>query len=156
LFQGFTTKQIEQATHLMRTRAVAAGEHILSEGEIGGEMFILLKGAIEISKHMTLLSRVGEGHLDKSLIRLKDSDNVFFGEMSLFDSDKRSATVTAVTDTVVASLTREQVHILCERDAEIGFKLFYNIGQTLAENLRHAHRDILKLATAFCLALEGK
>lgn len=154
LFAGLDMAQLERIAQLVRPRRVSASEVVMREGEVGGELFLLLEGEIVISKRLTLYSRDGKDQKEKSLVRLRDRDNVFVGEMSLIDDVERSATVTALTDVTLGILTREQIHILCEQDAGIGYRLYHNIGRTLAINLRRANRDILKLTTAFCLALE--
>jgi CRP-like cAMP-binding protein len=156
LFNGLTESEITAVAQMMRTREFDTGAVIIHEGEIGGEMFVLLSGDIEITKRMTLYSSGGTDQKDKSLIRLKASDNIFFGEMSMFGQEERSATVTALTKVTLGVLTREQVNILSEKDPALGFHIFYNIGSKIASNLRRANKDILKLTTAFCLALEGK
>lgn len=140
----------------MRIRHFKAGDTIIREGEIGGELFVLLTGTIEVSKRFTLLGTSGTDQRDKSLVRLNDDMNIFFGEMTMFGCEERSATVIALNNTSLAVLTAEQIHLLAKKDAHIGYKLFFNIGKTLANNLRRANRDILKLTTAFCLALDSK
>ncbi len=156
LFKGLSPEQYERISKLVRTRNYKKGDTIIKEGEIGGELFFLISGEIEINKKLTLLNSEGANQTDKSLVRLKDSDNVFFGEMSIFDSGERSATIIACSDVTVGILTREQILLLGQQDPELGYKLFFNIGHTLAINLRRADRDILKLTTAFVLALEKK
>lgn len=154
LFSNLNKSQLERIATLVRLRKASAGQIIVSEGEIGGEMFLLLSGEIVISKRLTLYDHDKKDDKEKSLVTLRDKDNVFFGEMSLFESVERSATVTAVSDVVCGTLTREQLHLLCEQDPEVGYRIYFNIGKTLSTNLRRANRDILKLTTAFCLALD--
>jgi CRP-like cAMP-binding protein len=154
LFNGLDEKQRSRIAQMLRQREFKTGDDIVKEGEVGGEMFLLLKGEIVITKRLTLQTQEGSDQKAKSLIKLKDKDNVFFGEMSLFDDAERSATVSSVSDVTCGILTREQIHILCKEEPQIGYCIFHNIGRTLSANLRKANRDILKLTTAFCLALE--
>lgn len=107
------------------------------------------------------LSGVGSGGdpRNKSLIRLTVDNKVFFGEMSMFGSDERSATVKAISDIHLGILTHDQVQVLAKDDPSLGHLLYYNIGnigRKIAENMRRANHDILKLTTAFVLALEGR
>ncbi len=156
LFAAMDEAQIDKVVRIMRVRHYKSGDLIIREGEIGGELFILIKGSIEISKRLTLRGTQGEDLRNKSLVRLNDRDNVFFGEMSIFGDEQRSATVRALDATTLGVLTTGQVRRLAETEPLIGYRMFYNIGKTVADNLRRANRDILKLSTAFCLALEGK
>ncbi len=154
LFSGLDKAQRQRIAQLVRLRKTAAGETIVTEGEIGSEMFLLLSGEIVISQRLTLYSSEGEDKREKSLIKLEDKDNVFFGEMSMFDDAERSATVTAVSDVTCGILNREQIKVLCEEDPKVGYQVYYNIGRTLSAYLRGANRNVLKLTTAFCLALD--
>jgi len=156
LFEGMSAAQLDAVADIMSIQLVEKGEVIISEGEIGGEMFILLSGSIEISKRMTLYEDTSTDPKDKSLVRLHDTNNIFFGEMTMFGEMERSATVSALSDVKLGVLTQGDVRTLTERDPALGFHLFRNIGRKIASDLRRANRDILKLTTAFCLALEGK
>ena len=154
LFDGASHNQIEAVAEVMRVKHFKANDVIIREGELGCELYLLLSGSIAISKKLTMLG--GESDtIDKSLVQLKDTDHVFFGEMALLGSEERSATVRALTEVKLGMLTRAQVKRLSEKDPELGYRIFYNIGITLADNLRRSNRDILKLATALCLALDG-
>ena len=156
LFEGLTDEQIDRVGRVMTVRKFSQDDVIIKEGEEGGEMFVLIEGAIVISKSLTL-NIVEQPELgDKSLIQLDDSQHIFFGEMGLFGSDKRSATVKALTDVQLGALNRDQALRLAEEDPRLGYRLFYNIGKKLAGNVRRGNRDALKLTTALCLALEGR
>ncbi len=118
----------------------------------------LLKGEVEISKR--LLMPLVEGMSDKqekSLIRLSEKDHAFFGEMALFEEKpERSASITALKNCKVAILDKNQFLGILEQNPEIGFIVIRNIATELTRRLVKANRDILKLTTAFSLALEGE
>jgi CRP/FNR family cyclic AMP-dependent transcriptional regulator len=156
LFQGMSNRQIDMLAGKMRGQNYGKDEIIIREGEVGGELFILLKGTIEISKQLTLAGVGGGDQRDKNVFRICDDSNEFFGEMSMFGSEERSATVRAITDTKLGMLTQDQVQVLAKEDPSLGYLLYYNIGHKIAENMRRANQDILKLTTAFVLALEGR
>jgi len=156
LFKELNPHQLAQIASAMKVENWDRGKPIILEGEPGDEMFILLEGEIEITKRM-VLQNFGESDVkEKSLIRLKDSQSVFFGEMSLFENVERSASVTALTNVKLGVLTRKNVDQLCKDDPALGYLLFYRIGQKIAGDLRRANKDILKLTTAFVLALDCK
>lgn len=155
LFQGLNAEQLSAIEEIMTVEKYKKGEIIIREGEVGGEMYVLLTGSIEISKRMTFNWDTATGRREKSLKQLHDEWNIFFGEMSMFGNEQRSATVTALTDVMLGVLTCEQVESLSRNDPALGFFLFFNIGEKIATTLRWANRDILKLTTAFVLALEG-
>ena len=157
VFAGLTPEQLQKIERLVREKQVPAGEEITREGEKGDELFLLLKGKVEVSKTLTLM--VGRGDVDtrdKSLIQLDAAKSPMFGEMAILREDSiRSATVKALEACTIGIIKRKDLLELCEQDKEIGFRILSNIARQLAENLEKANRDILKLTTAFSLALQN-
>jgi hypothetical protein len=101
---------------ILKEVTVAKGEKIFGKNDIGTCMFIIYDGAV----------RIHDG--EHTLAELKTRD--FFGELSLLDTEPRSASVTALEDTYLLRLdqhafyeimadrievTREIMKILCRR-----------------------------------------
>lgn len=70
----------------------AAGKVIFREGDQGDEMYILVRGAVELRKKV-------EG--GEAVLKTVREPNEFFGEMSLIDEGPRSATAIAIEDTIL-------------------------------------------------------
>src|ERR1700692_2471931 len=85
LFKNIAAKPqiMNPVIQVLEQRKVTKGEEIIVEGTSGDEMYILLKGEIEISKFTMERERY-------TVARFKDSMNIFFGELALVDADKRS------------------------------------------------------------------
>jgi CRP-like cAMP-binding protein len=158
LFQGLDEIQIRKIVEIMYVTDISSGEIITREGANEDTLFILLKGEVEISKR--LLMPLFEGASDKqekSLIHLSEKDHAFFGEMTLFeDKPERSASVTALSTCKVAELRKKDFLKILDQNPEIGSVVFKNIATELTRRLVKANKDILKLTTAFSLALEGE
>jgi CRP-like cAMP-binding protein len=158
LFQGLSEGQIKKIVQIMHAADINTGALITQEGANEDTLFILLKGEVEISKR--LLMPLVDGMSDKqekSLIRLSEKDHAFFGEMALFESKpERSASVTALKNSKVAILNKNEFLEILEQNPEIGFIVIKNIATELTRRLVKANKDILKLTTAFSLALEGE
>ena len=76
------------------------GEVLFREGDSGDKLFIVTEGKVKLGKSSSdgrenLLAILGPGQM--------------FGELSLFDRGPRSATVTAVTDCVMQSLSHDEM-----------------------------------------------
>ena len=76
------------------------GEVLFREGDSGDNLFIVTEGKVKLGKTSSdgrenLLAVLGPGQM--------------FGELSLFDPGPRSATVTAVTDCVMQSLSHDEL-----------------------------------------------
>ncbi len=157
IFAGLSTEQLQKIEKIINEKKYEAGEEIIRESEKGEDFFLLFAGKVEVSKSLTLL--VGRGDVDtrdKSLIRLQAEDAPYFGEMSILHEDsQRSATVRTIEECVVGSIKRSDLLDLCESDHELGYLLMKNIAEMLAVRLEKANQDIMKLTTAFSLALQS-
>jgi CRP-like cAMP-binding protein len=111
-----------------------AGEVIVKENYFGQTAYVIEQGQVEVSKalegqnvHLAYLG-VGEP----------------FGEMSMIDEKPRSATVTAVTETVVSEIKREDFFNSFQTDPKVALTLL----KVLFERLREANAMILQLQKA--------
>jgi CRP/FNR family transcriptional regulator, cyclic AMP receptor protein len=157
IFAGLSAAQLAEIACITQIRKYASGEEITREGDEGHELYLLLSGKVEVSKSLTLLAgRADIDAKDKSLIQLKAEDGPYFGEIALLnEASSRSATVKALTDCLVGIISRQDFMNLCQRDKELGFYLLFNIAKTLASRLEKTNQDVLKLTTAFSLALQS-
>ncbi len=156
IFSGLTKEQLSKVNAIITETDIPAGTQIIKDGDRGDEMFILMEGDVEISKNMTMAFSPDQiVNKDKSLIRLSSKYFACFGEMALFEENsERSATVTAVNNCKLAIINRVNFTNLAEENAHIGFIIFRNLARIISDRLRRANRDILKLTTAFVLAIQ--
>lgn len=157
LFKGLDDHQIEHMIDVMTLSNFDAGDVVMHEGESGTEIYILLEGEVEISKSLVLPQWVQSAqNQEKALIRLSEKHFPFFGEMSMFDEKAtREASIKATKACRMACLQKDVLLTEIEQDPQIGTVIFHNIASELVKRLRKANKDILKLTTAFSLALEG-
>lgn len=92
LFRDLDKKAMERLEKMARTRSFKAGDVILKEGDEGVGFFLVNTGEVEVARGGTSLATLGPGQ--------------FFGEMALFDSYRRSATVTAKVPTECVAMLR--------------------------------------------------
>ena len=158
LFKDLGDTQIMEVIKLMSGLDVKSGEFITREGDKGDSLFILLQGHVEISKSLVMpLIHDSTEKQEKSLIRLSGKDYAFFGEMSLFeDNPERSASIRALELCKLAVIGKTDLLDLLKARPETGMLIFKNIATVLTRRLVKANKDILKLTTAFSLALEGE
>ena len=158
LFSDLNETQIKKIMSIMAISDIKKGEMITREGEHGDSMFILLKGQVEISKSLFMSPLSSEESLqEKSLVKLSEDQHVFFGEMALFLEDpERSASIKALRPCKLAGIQKAALLKVLKNDHYIASILYKNIAVELTKRLIKANRDILKLTTAFSLALEGE
>ena len=122
LFSGMLLDHIMAVDAAMTREAYLPGETIFSEGDAGDKLFIVFKGEVSIRKRQ---AAGGE----KELARL--SDGQVFGEMALFDDERRSATVVAETDTDLLVLDRDRFQSIAYQRPEIPMQLCRVLAQRL-------------------------
>src|SRR3978361_657571 len=111
LFRDFTDDQLSQVLATVAERRFAKHQFIVREGEPGDTFFIIAAGSIAVC-------RVGPDGRETILSILKEGD--FFGEMSMFDSSLRSASIKTLTDVEVGAVRQADFLALIERDPHTG------------------------------------
>lgn len=157
LFRELTDAELDLIHSIIHFKNFEAGNKIFEEGEEGQEMYILLEGEIEISKPLTLLKdKLGHSDPDNmALIRLAAEEFPSVGEMVLLgDDDERSATVTVKRASKFGVIKKNEFLQLVEKNHPLGYKVMRNLARIMGERLKKANQDILKLTTAFTLALK--
>lgn len=99
LFNSLSLDQIEAIRAVCVESIYLKGEVIFREGSEGHHLYILLSGMVEVVKGH------GSRH-STSLAVLKEGD--YFGELSIIDSQERSATAAVLEDARVLTLERNQ------------------------------------------------
>jgi small-conductance mechanosensitive channel/CRP-like cAMP-binding protein len=94
LFECLSDEQINNLVQRSRVSYFGRGEHVIREGAEGDSMFVLLRGAAEVS--------VSKNGTSIPVAALKAPD--CFGEMSLLTGERRTATVRAETDCQVMEI----------------------------------------------------
>lgn len=97
LFADLDTGDLERIARIASERLYSDGERIAEEGEIGGEVFIIVTGAIRVTAQ-------GEDGQERDLALRQPGEAV--GEMSVISKSPRIASLTAAGD--VRALTVEQ------------------------------------------------
>lgn len=156
LFLGLNESQLKDLVNIMELRKIDENTTFIQEGTHGDEMFILLKGSVEISRSLIIKQQNKSlNKSDKSFLQLDDSTRPFFGEIGLFDENsKRSASVMTKKASSLAILKKETFFNLIESNHSIGYKVLLNLVKIVSSRLDKTSQDVLKLTTALSLALE--
>jgi CRP/FNR family transcriptional regulator/CRP/FNR family cyclic AMP-dependent transcriptional regulator len=133
LFADLDAAQLQMLSRLASVRHFAAGAPILREAEPGDLFFALVRGEVKVFVDSP------EGR-EVVLTHLQAGD--FFGEMALLEGGARSASVTALVESELVALSRDDFFALLARD----FALTKKILQTMSARLRRANGVIESLA----------
>jgi CRP-like cAMP-binding protein len=154
LFKSMTGEQIEAARSLVKIKTAEAGESIWHENDLGDDLVILLRGDVDVTHSLTLFaSDSGLESGDKALIHLSAEHRPVLGEMAVCAKTPRSATLTATSDIIYGVLTQKALTEATEQDPKFGMILYRNLAGIIAHRLIESNRNVLKLTTAFSLAL---
>ncbi|MBL8966778.1 MAG: cyclic nucleotide-binding domain-containing protein [Spirochaetaceae bacterium] len=154
LLAGFGPEEIEAVLAAARRLECPAGKTIMREGDAGETMYLLADGEVEVSKNLTLKLGLHDfARAEKSMTRISAAIAPVFGEMALFASEPRSATVTAATTCVLYEIDRAAFWALGERNPRLALELVRRIAAILSSRVRKGNEEILKLSTALSIAL---
>ncbi len=156
IFHDMSDEQVEAAARSIRLIRYKKNTQIWTEGEEGDDVALLLSGEIVITQRLTLFTAGGREaeERDKSLIRLSAEMRPVIGEIALCAHVPRSASVIAATDVTLGHFTAEELEAEISRDPHFGYLLFRNLASIIARRLITANQNVLKLTTAFSLAVQ--
>ena len=132
LFSALDAEAAAALRASMTEKRVPRSGVIFSEGEPGDRMYVILDGKVKLGQtspdgRESLLAVLGPGEV--------------FGELSLFDPGPRTATATAVTDTVVVGLGHGDLRPWLTGRPEVAEALL----QALAQRLRRTNEALADL-----------
>ena len=129
IFASLTQEQVAELASVAVPRTWKAGEVIFREGDRGDTCYVVQDGCV----------RVLRNHTDGRTITLAElRSGTLFGELAMFDSERRSATVEAAEDTRGVALLASDMRRLLLRHPDIALKLL----SAFAERLREANERI--------------
>ncbi len=100
LFAGLTEEHLEALAATLRSRRYPKGSVVFHQGDPGTTLYIIEDGEVKL----TILSSEG-----KEIVLALLGPGGFFGELSLLDSEQRSATAVAKTTCQLLALERDHL-----------------------------------------------
>lgn len=138
-FGGLTDASLDLLVPMLVERRFDAGALVVSEGEPGHSMYIVRAGTLAVRK----LGASGRE------IRMADfGPGDFFGEMTLIEMERRSATVAAESAATLYELTARNLYSYYKADIHAYVMVILNINRELCRRLRCADSRIAALADA--------
>ena len=126
-FRDLSYQEMLQVMPITFERTVEAGVEIIHEGDAGQELYILVEGSCEVTNSGVRIARLEVGSS--------------FGELSLVDSQPRSATVTALETSRMLVIRASDFERLTLSGA-LAVKLLWNVTHELSERLRQSSETI--------------
>ena len=127
LFEGLRPSQAKIVTLMGELRTFPRGQPIIRQGEVGNEMYVLVKGTADVFINSASAQ-------PQYVRRLKRGD--VFGEMGLIRHHERTADVIATEDVEVIAVNERFLSHMQQRYPRIGAKIFLNIAKILSDRLQ--------------------
>jgi hypothetical protein len=113
--------------HILKEVSFRKGQVIVEKNEVGTCMFIIYSGAV----------KVHDGDLAFATLKSRD----FFGELSLLDTEPRSASVTALEDSLLLRIDQQAFYEIMADRSEV----IREIMRILCRRLRKQNQEVAKL-----------
>ncbi len=137
LFEGISDDELNRILKAALVDEFPSGRVLFNEGSIVGHvMYVIISGEVEILRR-------NPGGNDVILATLKQGE--FFGEMSLFDNQKRSATARVKSPARLLMLTKTTFDKLISSDPTVVNRLLLIFIRTLSERLRRTNEQVAAL-----------
>ncbi len=118
LFAGVPARDLVQVAGIAEEVICEAEARIITEGEQGNAMFLIVEGEVTIHRG------------PQRIATLHPQD--CFGEMSILDNEPRSASVTALTDCLLLKVDQDHFHDILFQNADVALAII----RTLTRRLR--------------------
>lgn len=131
---------------------INAGENIIAEGEIGSCAYIILSGSVEVSRKSLSGDNitVAAFSIDYEEIMKKEKKTFpLLGEHSLVGEDPRTATVKAMSTTIVLKINFSVFSKLTDEFPKIGMHVFREICYMLQNRLKVSNNNVVALFDAY-------
>ncbi|PIE02708.1 MAG: cyclic nucleotide-binding protein [Acidobacteria bacterium] len=142
LFEDLTEDELVEIILIGQQKTFQKGQFIFSEDDPGNSLFLIVDGSVRISK----IQAGGE----EALAVLKA--NSYFGEMSLFRFEPRSAHAIAHEKTSLFEIQNTALLKLFDQNRDIGFKFLWSFCKTLSSRLRNTNEkfNLIMTLANFC------
>lgn len=125
LFAGLRPFQAKIVTLMGELKSFSRGQHIIRQGEMGNEMYVLINGTADVfinsSNQSRYVAQYGRGDV--------------FGEMGLLRHHERTADVIAAEDVEVLAVNERFLTRVKRRYPRIATEIFFNISTILSDRL---------------------
>ncbi len=132
LFANLDEKDLSDIAGLLIQRKVPRDAVIFEEGTLGDYMYLIQEGQVKVTK-------MSEDGREKILEMFGPGD--FFGDMSLFDREPRSASIKTTKACVLMALSRHDFLELLRQNPDVSMQVI----QELSRRLRDADEQIRAL-----------
>src|SRR5512134_1736362 len=139
MFAGLAHMHLRRIAAIGKVEEHALGHRLFAEGDVGHTFYIVLGGAVRISR---MVPGMGEEAL------AIHKAGAYFGEMALIDDAPRSAHALVHERCRLFVLAKQDLEDLLFIDRELAYELLWSFVRTLSRRLREMNDKMTFLATS--------
>lgn len=128
MFRYLSYKELVRVSNIADMIELKTDQVVFSAGQPGDAMYVVLSGAVRLTKGEKIVAELGKGH--------------HFGEMALVDRSVRSLTATAAEGTRLVVITRKDFYDIIKREPASAVKMLWSFVQVLGQRLRKTTNDL--------------
>ncbi|HVK72615.1 MAG TPA: cyclic nucleotide-binding domain-containing protein [Kofleriaceae bacterium] len=128
MFRYLSYRELVRVANITTVTDHEPDEVIFAEGDPGESMYVVMSGAVRLSKKDNHVADLGKGQ--------------HFGEMSLVDRSVRSLSARASEPTRLVVLRRKDFYEIIKKEPELATKLLWSFVQVLGARLRKTTSDL--------------
>jgi CRP-like cAMP-binding protein len=137
VFGGLAPATLERVIGMLGEHHFETGAEVCRQGEAGRAMFLVRRGEVMVCRDMEDGRRL-------KMVRMGEGE--FFGEMTLIDIQKRSATVVVEKPALLFSLGNRDLYRLFQDDVPGYVMILQNLCRELSRRLRVTNQRLQTLA----------
>jgi CRP-like cAMP-binding protein len=137
LFGGLEEATLRRVISLMKELRLEQGAQVCKQGDNGKDMFIVRAGEVAVVRDTDTGRRV-------RMVRLGKGE--FFGEMTLIDPQKRSATIVVEQPSVLYALGNRDLYTLFQEDVNGYVMILQNLCREMSRRLRTTNARLSQMA----------
>ncbi len=153
LFGGLNDEAVEILANAHEILDVKKGALVFREGEPGREMFVVLEGALHLTKRVLPTSdapsEAPANASATSVLVAAVTKNDWFGEMSILDILPRPTTAETIAPCRLLKLTAHDLDVLYRKDSRAYTLLVLNIAREMSRRLRLSDQVIAEMRGTF-------
>jgi len=129
LFYNLTSAQLEMIDAMCEEMLFQKDQVIYEEGSRQNDFYLVYEGSIELTATPPgSTSPVRIAHVEKKCL---------FGETALVEDLPRNTTAKSVKDSQVLRISRNKFMLLCNSNADLGYRVMFNLAVCLAEKMKN-------------------
>ncbi len=135
IFSGLNDNEINDILYRCSTKEINARDFLFHQGDRGDDMYILLKGQVEVlvdsNGELARITTLGEGSV--------------IGELAVLTSENRTATIRATEDSTLLSISKVNFKRLIAEKHQGALRLAYNLAIIVSKRLQMMDKTFVQI-----------